>query len=331
MNLVSHIRNIGPALIVGVVVALLLSGTAYAVVSRTGGSSATLSSAAASSPLRLSASSNSIAPGKTVTLTVRTNTSHARTVRLERWDASRKAWRQVVTGTVKSKKSVKLTPSEATNRYRARTAKLKHRTGGKTHTHKAATSATVWVKVQSPTTTPTTTPTTVGTTAPTTAPSPEPEFKLTDAEAALFAGVAYARNNFVPTTHKLDSADADACLTKYAREHSAWMSSHGKAADPGSAAHAAADRPLPTAECSGLTINAVTRAVGAEVDDASAVAHTVHAWLSSPYGEPDRLLSICQSAPKFEFGIGVTEKRSVRWVTVLIASSQADTKSTGVC
>uniref|UniRef100_UPI0028AF3C00 hypothetical protein n=1 Tax=Aeromicrobium sp. TaxID=1871063 RepID=UPI0028AF3C00 len=123
---------------------------------------------------------------------------------------------------------------------------------------------------------------------------------------------------------------ADACLTDYARKHSAWMAQQGRALDPGSPEHRTAGRPMPATACPGNTVWTVTRAVGGSTLSA-AIAGTVDAWLSSPYGETARLLTGCHDAPVFDFGVSALDTAGTRWLTVLVASDTATTKSAGVC
>ncbi len=138
---------------------------------------------------------------------------------------------------------------------------------------------------------------------------------------------SYARPEITTATN----TGAEACLTTYARQHSAWMAGQGSALDPGSAEHRTAKRPLPGASCPGHTVATLTRAVGTTTSTAAAVAATVDSWLSSPYGETDRLLSACHDAPAFEFGVAASTVGGTRWFTVLIASDTPATRSSGVC
>ena len=326
MSLVSHTRNIGTTISVAIVVTLILAATAYVASSRAETStSISMVSAGAKSgkDLRLAANARTVVAGTRVSLTVTSATSHPRKVTLQRWDPTRRSWRTVGTKTVRRTAVFWQTPAVGANKYRAKAAKLKHRLGGKSHTHKAANSATVGVSA---------TPKAPTAPTPTTAPTTTPEdFELTAAEPELFEAIASARQSYVPTAHQADATTANACLTQYAREHSEWMATQGSAADPGSDLHKAANRALPAKSCAGLTVSAATRAVGADSSTTAIIDQTVKAWLASPYGEPDRLLSVCQSAPSFEFGVAIENSKSAHWITVLVASQTSSTKATGVC
>lgn len=260
--------------------------------------------------LRLSATPRTVDAGSRVTLRVRTSTRHARVVRVQRWDSRSRAWRQVTRRTVRSSLAVRITPATGTTRYRAVTSRLRHRAGGKAHTHRAGRSAAVAV------------------TARARLAHHRPAV-LTADEKALLAAVTAARSAYArPAVTAATNEGADACLTTYAREHSAWMARIGTAADPGSRQHRAAGRALPAAACPGRTVWSVTRAVGSTGD---AVPSAVDAWLSSPYGETTRLLTACHDAPAFAYGVATTSSGGARWLTVLMASDATATKSAGVC
>ncbi|HPU13776.1 MAG TPA: hypothetical protein PLQ19_08280 [Aeromicrobium sp.] len=309
---------------------LILAGTAYAVSMRTAtpeSTSISLLSAGANSgkDLRLAASVRTATAGTPISLSVTSVTNHPRKVTLQRWDASRRSWRTVGTKTVRKTATFRHAPAVGVNKYRAQAPKLKHRLGGKSHTHKAAVSSVVAVTA---TATAPTAPTPAPTTSPTT---PAEKVELSPAESNLFDAIATVRQSYAPTVHQGDAQSANDCLTTYAREHSAWMADQGAAADPGSDAHKDAGRQLPAKACAGFTVNAVTRAVGAESSATAVIDQTIKAWLSSPYGEPDRLLSVCQTAPSYEFGVAIKDSKSAHWVTVLVASETKSTKTTGVC
>lgn len=270
--------------------------------------------AAARTPeLRLAATPRTVDAGARVTLRIRTSTKHARSVRVQRWDARAKAWRQVTRRTVRASASVVVTPPTGTTRYRATTPRLRHRVGGRTHTHRAGTSASVAVTAR------------VRIVA-------HRDATLSADERTLLNAVTTARRTYArPAVTAATDEGADACLTAYAREHSAWMAKQGRAVDPGAREHRAAGRTLPAAACPGRTVWAVTRAIGGSGPAGDAAARAVDAWLSSPYGETTRLLTACHDAPAFEYGVAAPASGGARWLTVLVASSAASTRSAGVC
>lgn len=312
-----HIRHIGAAVAVGLVVTALAGGALVTAQQRHAVDRATATTAqpAAKRPaLRLSATPRTLDRGQVVTFRVRTSTKHPRPVRLQRWDAQRKAWRTVAQRTVRGSAAIRLKPGTGTSSYRAIAPRVRHRSGGSAHTHRLARSGRVRVVVRA-----------VKRTVPA-RPAP-----LTSEEKALLTAVREARRTYArPAVTAAVDRGADACLTTYARRHAAWMTSLGRAADPGSPEHRAAGRSLPAKDCPGRIVTAVTRAVGG-TSAADAVRGAVDAWLSSPYGETGRLLSACHDANGFAYGVASTTAGGTRWLTVLVASDTGATKPSGVC
>lgn len=315
-------RHITHAAAVGLVVLGLLAAATQAVALRSNARPETTSTtlevpaAKAKKPaLRLTTRTPKVTAGRSVAFRIATNTKHRRTVSVQRWDPKGRTWRKVATRKVSAAATVRVKVTAGSWRFRAKTAKLRHRTGGKTHTHAATRSATVTIKAKAK------------------APAvPTKPATLSADEKTLLAAVRAARASYSPFDNTaLDSEGGDSCLTTYARAHSAWMAGLGRAADPGSAAHRAAKRATPVAACGGLTVTAVTRAVGAASSAPDAAAAAVRAWLATPYGETDRLLSTCHEASSFRFGVAAPSKDSARWLTVLVASPTADTKKSGLC
>lgn len=263
-------------------------------------------------PVRLTATPRTVDAGSRVTFRIRTTTKHPRAVRLQRWDATRRSWRQVAKRTVRAGATVRVRPATGVTRYLAVAPRVRHRSGGRTHVHPAGRSAVVTVTARARS---------VG----------HRPASLSADEKVLLAAVAAARKAHArPAIVGANDEGADACLTTYAREHSAWMARQRRALDPGSPEHRAARRPMPGTACPGNTVWTVTRAVGAGSLD-SAIAGTIDAWLSSPYGETTRLLTACHDAPVFDFGVAVLASGGARWLTTLVASDTASTRSAGVC
>lgn len=312
-----HFRHIGAATAVAVVVTALAGGALVVAQERTAAerpAETTLQPAAKTPALRLGATPRTLERGQVVTFRLKTSTKHPRPVRLQRYDSQRKAWRTVAKRTVRGSASIRLKPGTGTFTYRAIAPKIRHRSGGSAHTHRLARSGKVKVAVRA-----------------VQRSVPSRPATLTAEEKTLLAAVRAARGTYArPAVTAATDRGAEACLTTYARRHAAWMASLGRAADPGSAEHRAAGRSLPAKDCPGRTVSAVTRAVGGG-SAADAVRTTVDAWLSSPYGETGRLLSACHDASDFEYGITSTTAGGTRWLTVLVSSDTAATKSSGVC
>lgn len=312
-------RHTVPTLAVGLVVAVLVGGTAVVAQERAdaqrGARHAALAQPAAAKPaVKLTVSPRSATRGDTVSFRIATSTRHPRPVRLQRWDAKRKAWRTMATRTVKARATITAKPAAGTFRYRAHAPRVRHTTGGRAHVHAAAKSSTSRLAVRS---------------AP---PIPPQPVTLTADEKALLADVRAARQTYgrADVTSARDLG-AGSCLTAYAREHARWMAATGRAVDPGAAPHRAAQRALPSASCSGRTVDAVTHAIGTAGSSAAAIDLAVDAWLSSPYGETARLLSSCRRAPGFEYGVASLTSGGTRWLTVLISSPTASTSTSGAC
>jgi len=313
-----NVRHIGlgslvVATVAGLIVATLHVTSARDDVTASADVRSATAAAARKPDLALSASRRTVDAGQRVTLRIRTTTKHARSVRVQRWDAGRKAWRQVAKRTVRASRSLTVTPPRGTTRYRVVGARVRHRAGGKLHTHRAARSATVSVTSR----------------ARIAAHRP---VALDGDERTLLGAVASARAAYArPAVVSATDEGADACLTAYARKHSAWMAQQGRALDPGSPEHVAAGRPMPSAECPGRTVWALTRAVGSPTETSKVVSTSVDAWLASPYGETARLLTTCHTAPAFEFGVAAPKSADTRWLTVLVASLTSTTTSSGEC
>ncbi|WP_286931050.1 MULTISPECIES: hypothetical protein [Aeromicrobium] len=313
-----HIRHIGTAAAVAVVVTALAGGAVVVAQERDGvrnrSGSIVVAPAAAKPALRLSATPRTVDAGKVITFRVRTSTKHPRSVRLQRWDARRKVWRNAAKRTVRASATIRLKPATGSVRYRAVAPRVKHRSGGRTHVHATARTKTLVVTARAVKRT-----------------VPSRPATLTADEKTLLAAVRSARTTYArPGIQGAADRGAEACLTASARRHSAWMASLGRAVDPGSAEHRAAARPLPVADCPGRTVTTVTRAVGGSTA-AAAVQGSVDAWLSSPYGETGRLLSACHDAPGFEYGIAAPVVGDTRWLTVLVASDTSATTGSGAC
>lgn len=314
----SNRRHLGLTAVVVAVVTVLGAGAVVVAQERSTSSQSeralTQPAAQRKPQLALTASARTVDAGTKVTLRLRTATRHPRDVRVQRWDARRRAWGQVSRRTVRATSVVRITPPTGSTRYRAVTPKRRDRVGGSPHTHRAATSATIVI------------------TARVRMVAHEPA-TLTADERALLTAVTEARSAYARSTVTAATDEgADRCLTTYARSHSAWMAQIGSARDPGSREHRAAGRELPGATCRGRTVWSLTRAVGAhDASTASAIAEAVDAWLSSPYGETSRLLTACHEAPAFEYGLAVDLTRGGRWLTVLIAADTSATKSSGAC
>jgi len=313
-----HLRRIVTTLVVAGAVTVLAGGALVVAQEREAAldlTSATVVAPAAAKPaLRLAASPRTVEAGRTVTFRIRTSTKHARKVRLQRWDSGRKAWRNAATRQVRGSATLRLKPATGTTRYRAVAPRVKHRTGGQAHAHATARSATLNVTARAA--------------KRTTPPKP---VTLTADERTLLSALQSARTTYArPEVKSAEDRGAEACLTASARRHSAWMASLGHAADPGSAEHRKAGRQQPAAECPGLTVTAVTRALGG-ASAAAAVRDSMDAWLSSPYGETGRLLSLCHRAPAFSYGVAAPVVDGTRWLTVLVASDTRTTKASGAC
>lgn len=280
-----------------VAVGCLVAATAHAVTQR-GDDSAPKSSAspAASAPaLRLSASPARITVGQTTTLRIASSTPHRRVVRIQRWDPRSRTWRAVASRTVKKRSAVKIRPAAGTWRYRA-------------VRKKPAARAAVTVQVVKKN------------------PTPTGPANLSADEKTLFNAVREARLQFATKAVNDAAGRADNCLTTYARNHSAWMATRGEAIDP-----AKSGRTQPGSACADRTVRAVTRAIGNANSTPVAVSTAVTSLLRSPYGETERLLSTCDTAPRFDFGVAVKTSGGVRWITVLVASPTSTTKSSGAC
>lgn len=317
-----NVRHIGitslvAVTVVGLVASAVLLGRARqderAPVASVAQERAVAPAAARKPALALTASARTVDAGARVTLRIRTDTKHARTVRLQRWDAGRKAWRHVAKRSVRRTAVVRVTPPTGTTRYRAVAPRVRHRTGGKLHTHRAARSTTVAVTARAR----------IAAHRPAT---------LSADERTLLTAVTTARRTYArPTVTAATDEGADACLTTYARAHSQWMATQGRALDPGSPEHRAAERQLPDAACPGRSVWSLTRAVGTPGALSDVVAGSVDAWLASPYGETGRLLTACHDAPAFEYGVAATVQSGTRWLTVLVAAPKSATVSSGAC
>lgn len=311
MRLISHIRL---TLIVGCVLAMIAAAVLLFVNQREADAAwrATASSSKAAKAAQrawrvgLSATPRQTTAGTAVTFTLTSATPHPRRVLLQRWDPHHKRWVTAAHRTVRGSAKVVAKPRAGRWIYRAYAPRVKHRTGGKKHTHRAATSARLSVIVAAAV------------------------LPLTGTENALLSTVRTARTTYAGTGAS-DTGGVNACLTTYARQHSAWMASLGRGADPGSAEHRAARRALPAAACPGWRVSAVTRSVATGPAFSSVAATAVDSLLSSPYGETDRLLSTCEKAPQFSFGVGVVQANGAYWMTVLIGSAAARTTASGVC
>ncbi|SKB06062.1 spore germination YkwD domain-containing protein [Aeromicrobium choanae] len=313
-----HLRRIATMLVVATVATVLVGGAIVIADEREtalGLTSTTVVTPAAAKPaLRLSATPRTVDAGGTVTFGIRTSTKHPRTVRLQRWDTKRKAWRNAASRKVRGSATVRVRPAAGATRYRAVAPRVKHRTGGRVHRHASARSTTLTVTARAAKRAAPTRPAT-----------------LSADEKTLLAAVQSARRTYArPEVQSAEDRGAEACLTESARRHSAWMASRGRAVDPGSAEHRGAGRQVPAAECRGRTVTAVTRALGG-ASSTTAVRDSVDAWLSSPYGETGRLLSLCHQAPGFEYGVAAPAVDGTRWLTVLIASDTATTRASGAC
>ncbi|GAA3535948.1 hypothetical protein AFL01nite_08300 [Aeromicrobium flavum] len=312
-------RHTVPTLAVGLVVAVLVGGTAVvaqerASAERSARQTTLAQPAAAQRAVKLTVSPRSATRGDTVSFRITTSTRHPRPVRLQRWDAKRKKWRTMATRTVKARATITAKPAAGTFRYRAHASKTRHRTGGRVHVHTAAKSTTSRLTVRP---------------APPTAPKPG---TLTTDEKALLADVRTARQTYGRADVKsARDLGAGTCLTAYAREHARWMAATGRAVDPGAGPHRAAKRALPSASCPGRTVDAVTHAIGTADSSAAAIDLAVDAWLASPYGETARLLSSCRRAPGFEYGVASLTSGGTRWMTVLVSSPTASTSTSGAC
>lgn len=314
-------RPIGPlgTIAVGTVVVGMVTGTVVVAHERSDVSPPTSTEvhqpAARKQPdLRLTATPRVVDAGASVALRIRTSTKHPRTVRVQRWDAARTSWRQVTKRKVRAGATVRVRPTTGSTRYRAVAPRVRHRAGAKkSHVHRAARSTAVTVTARAPRNA-----------------GHRPAALTGDEKALLNAVVVARRAHARPAVTAAGDDGADACLTTYAREHSAWMAQQGRALDPGSPEHRAARRPMPATACPGNTVWTVTRAIG-HGSLTAAVSGTVDAWLSSPYGETTRLLTACHDAPVFEFGVAALSSDGTRWFTALVASDTGSTKSAGVC
>jgi len=316
-----HIRHIGLTLTVGAVVTVLVGGAVVVAQERADSpapperTSLAQPAAARKPALRLTATPRTITRGAAVSFRVRTSTKHPRPVRLQRWDPARKAWRTVAGRTVRATTTIRLKPTVGTFSYRAQAPRVRHRTGGRKHTHAAARSTTVKVTVRD---------------VPRTVPSRPAT--LTADEKTLLADVRAARATYARADVRgARDLGAEACLTTYARDHARWMATTKRAVDPGAAAHRATGRTLPAAACPGRTVQAVTHAIGAAGTTAAAVDLAVDAWLASPYGETGRLLSACHRAPTFEYGVAALASGGTRYLTVLVSSDTSATTKSGAC
>ncbi len=305
MRLSGHFSH---TLAVALTVACLLGGAlALSTHQRADPAPTALEAAAAAPAVRLTASTRSLTTGGTVTFTITTSTKHKRPVRLQRWNAAKKTWATVATRTVSRKATTKVKPATGTFIYRAYAPKITHTVSGRKHTHRAATSAKVSV-VAKP------------------AVTPSRPVTLTADETTLYTAVHEARLQFARAAVNAADTRPELCLTTYARAHSAWMAAQRKAIDP-----SASGRAQPGTSCTGRTVRAVTRAIGSADSTSTAVSTAVTSLLRSPYGEMERLLSTCDTAPAFEFGVGITTSGGVRWITVLVSSATKSTTASGAC
>jgi hypothetical protein len=317
-----HTRHLGLTLAVSVVVTALVGGTVVlaqqrrdAVRSAQPTSLAQPAAAAAKPAVRLTIAPRTVTRGAAVSFRITTSTRHPRPVRLQRWDPTLRAWRTVATRTVKARTTVTLKPAAGTVSYRAQAPRVRHKSGGRKHTHAAAKSLTARLTVRE---------------VPRTVPSRPGS--LTADEKTLLSKLRSARQAYARADVKsARDLGAEACLTAYAREHSRWMATTGRAVDPGAGAHRAAGRPLPAASCPGRTVDAVTHAIGTSGSVADAIGLAIDAWLASPYGETGRLLSRCRRAPGFEYGVAAVQSRGTRWMTVLVSSDTVGTSKSGAC
>lgn len=314
-------RHAGFTLATVAIVVVVMAAAAYAVTERRDSSQAAHHASVAAAKkstkttkknravLRLTATPRTVLVGNPVTFRIVNRTRHTRVVRLQRYDPATKTWRNVAKKRIRAVGRIRVTPDLGSYHFRVAAPTSRDRAGGTVHRHRYARSKGVTVTVSPPT----------------------GRAQLNGDEAALVTSVEAARARYAPAQQRVDAPGGEACLTYYARLHSAWMASIGKAVDPGAPAHQAARRPMPSAICTGRNIQAITTVVGVPGTTQSAADLAVQMWLGSPYGSTDALLSACTTAPWFDIGVGITTTGSKRWMTVLVSSASGSTKASGVC
>lgn len=101
--------------------------------------------AAKKAPLRLKAARKKVTAGAPVTFRITSRSKVKRTVRLQRWNASKRSWQTVAKRKMRASTRITLKAPQGTWRYRATAAKARQRSGDKVRTYPRVRSAAVAV------------------------------------------------------------------------------------------------------------------------------------------------------------------------------------------